>query len=213
MKRGILLMSLALAVAAAPVFALGPVDGEAIVFWWDSDLKDDATGVSTKDSAGDLGIQAELWAFEKWGVKGGIYRSNTDRYDGRFDNIDVLYKLISPTEKTYFAVGAGLKRAELIGESTQGLHITALGHLGFAGIVYVYGQIGLTPELKRFGGLDDPDGKDLEIGVGVEPLPFLSLRAAYHFERVDTGRGNLPLPKGDVQFEDKGFLVGAGIHW
>jgi hypothetical protein len=203
-------VSMAMLASASPARALGPVDGEAGIFWWANDFEG---SLSNGDiDAGALGGYGELWLGERWGMRGSLYRSDLE--DVGLDSsdhiaIDLKRRFLSATDNTFFALGLGWEDIDLeSGESTSGARLMAEGRVGLAGAVYFYGQTAWIPDLDDVAGRTDIDGREYEIGVVFDPLPFLSLRAGYRRFRLDFDDAT-----GSDSQETKGFLLGAGVHW
>ena len=90
------------AFAAVPAVALGPIDGEVGAVWWANDF-DSTGGASTLTADGDApGFRAELWVYNKYGVRAGLYTSdlddvNTENSD--YMSVDLLWRPISSRER------------------------------------------------------------------------------------------------------------------
>lgn len=192
--------------APLPSHALGPVDGELGLLYWN-----DSVSGSLFDGELDLGtggLYGELWLANKWGVSGRYYRSD---FEGtRFDSskhfyLDAKRRFLSATDNTYFAIGFGFENFDLSsGGSSSGLRLVADGRLGLAGIVYFYGLAAWIPELESFADLDDIDAKELEFGLAADPLPFATLKLGYRQYDIDHNLGST---------ESDGLIFSAGFHW
>ncbi|MEA3291983.1 MAG: hypothetical protein U9Q71_06765 [Pseudomonadota bacterium] len=192
--------------------ALGPVDGEVGLQWWntqfDADILDGELDVGTWSGFG------ELWLDQKWGLRGAFYQSDLEHEDldneQRF-NIDLKRRLLSPTDNTFLALGAGWESIDLSsGGRSDGVRLVLEGRVGLAGFVYLYGQNAWIPWLSESDGLSDLSGNEFEVGIGFEPLPFLSLRAGYRDFRLDY---DYDTRDGSESSRSKGLLLGAGVHW
>jgi hypothetical protein len=199
--------------------ALGPIDGEAGVVYWDSETDVSLLSGTTTDDTSGAGLHAEVWLLERWGFRGAAYDSEGDSGQStgglRYINAELNYKFFKPTENTFLAAGLGWKRVEFgdaDGGSTTdvgGVRASIHGRFGFAGFIYVYGQAGWTPSMSDVRGSDDFESQDAEVGISFEPAPFLSVRAGYRMEKLDF----TVIETGDASVESDGFFVGAGVHW
>ena len=217
--RSLVLAGLALltaALAPTPAHALGPVDGEATLVYWDSDTE---VG-STSASSSNVGGRAELWFFEKLGVSAALYRpEGDDALDGadfEYLNLDVKWRLHSPTENNFIAFGAGWQQVDLSGSTaadTSGPRLVVEGRVARAGVFYAYGRGAWLPDLDDWEvagvPLTDGEGKEIEIGLQVKPAPFVQLFAGWRMHE-DTFEGPLG---NDLDFQHDGFLLGAGVNW
>ena len=78
-KLWILVATVALVGAGGAIEAAGPVDGEIGAIYWNSEF--DSSGVAALASdAGSPGFRAQLWLFNKYGVKAGMYRTDLDDF-------------------------------------------------------------------------------------------------------------------------------------
>ena len=218
--RTLRLLALATVLAAAPhvpAWALGPVDGEVTVLYWNSDT--DAFGASESSSA--VGGRAELWFIKKLGVSAGIYRPEPDgSLDGlEFDykNLDVKWRLISPTENNFLAVGAGWQLVDIdfggFDTDTSGLRLVAEGRVGLVNILYLYGRAAYLPSLDDLDTglitLTDGKGKEFEFGLQLKPMPFIQFFAGFR-----SHEDNFEGPFGaDVDFKHDGIVAGAGVNF
>ncbi len=232
MKRNAFGLFFLCAPGGAPALAVGPIDGEVGAVWWANEFQ--STGGSTAISGdGDApGYRAELWLFKKYGVRAGQFSS--DLGDLSMDNadylsVDVMWKVFSPTENNYFAVGAGWQDMDLasvgLDGNTSGARLTADGRVAAAGLVYFYGHASSLPSLDDAdatiaadGTFEDLSGFETEVGVSVKLAPFVSLRGGYRTQTVDfTRTGFVPLPgqpatvSGEV--ESDGFLAGLTFRF
>jgi hypothetical protein len=196
---------------AAP--AAGPVDGEATVNWWANDFDADVAGGDV--DAGAFGGQVQLWWNEKWGLQGSLYRSDLADSGGGNDidylSLDLKQRLLSFTEHNYLAAGVGYERLDMSANgNTQGLRLLVEGRLGLAGAVYAYGHTAWIPVFEDTDSREDLDALEFEAGIGVSPLPFVTLSAGWRKFALDftdsaTDSGRSTSSSGPV-FE-------AGVKW
>jgi len=218
-----------LGLASAPALAMGPVDGEVGAVWWASDF-DVSSGASA--DAGAPGFRAEVWLFQRWGVRAERYSSDLDEFDGRdsdYTSVDFRWRAFSPSENNYFAIGVGWQRMDLatigLDGDTSGARLGAEGRISLGGLVYLYGQGSYLPSLDDapavdplMGYFENLDGYELEAGVSWKMAPFVSLRAGYRAQTVNfTLTGFEPIPDGpteiDGETESTGFLAGLSFRF
>ncbi|MEE9447483.1 MAG: hypothetical protein V3V09_05960 [Arenicellales bacterium] len=192
--------------------ALGPMDGEASINWWGNAFSGNPFN-GTLD-AGTLNLRGAGWWDKKWGISAGANLSDIDTADfedPRRFNLDIKRRLISPTDNTFIAAGLGWESLNLAtGESSSGLRLSLEGRFGLAGIAAIYGESVWMPSLSAVDQREDLSGIEFETGVVFNPLPFVSVRAAYRHFKLDYRLSN---EDGNGQSTAKGFLIGTGIHW
>jgi hypothetical protein len=212
-----------LAAHAAPALALGPVKVEAVAAWWHNDLKLEAPGGSSSESAGAPSLRAAVY-IRHFGVQAAQYRSNADSADATYTSADFVWRPLSLTSNSFLAIGAGYQRFEVEQDGTKssatGARLVAEGRLAFTGLIYAYGEAAWAP---RLGSMDVGLGRDLrdvtsreyEAGVGITPFPFLRVRLGYRDARV---RGDLPgvgssIPAGQATLGSKGPILGVAVNF
>ena len=191
--------------------AAGPIDGEAAVVYWMSDGTALGDGGPELDS-GAISGTAELWLFDRWGARAGIYQAEFADFDEdvQYGSLDVMAKVFELTRNNYLALGVGWEDIELRSAETSGLRIVAEGRVGFASMVYGYGQAAYLPKLDEFPGFEDVNGTEFDLGVAVEPMPFLTIRAGYRNTTIDYKE---TLFSQDIESEAKGYHLGLGFHF
>ena len=88
--------------------------------------------------------------------------------------------------------------------------MSASGWAFLAGVVSVYGDAGWSPNLKHLGTRQDVSTISVETGLVIEPMPFISLRAAYRYHLTDYTDSVTGHDRREVT--DR-FLFGGGIRW
>lgn len=213
---------LVVALAVLPAAAMGPVDGEVGLDYWvsETEVASGASGI-TEDSASP-GIRAELWFFNKLGVSGSMYEPQPegalDGSDTEYLNLDIKYRLISPTDKTFLAVGGGWESVDFGATDTSGPRIVVEGRVGFAGLAYAYGRGAYLPVLEDFGDAatveaQDGTGREVELGVAVEPSPFFSVWAGYRTQNFEFDQFVGGVAAGELTVDNDGFVAGVGFHF
>lgn len=206
MKTKLVVLALAvLVVSTTGAMALGPVDVEVGAYWWENDLDfaQDSSG------AGAPGFRAELWLANRWGLRGSSFKSDPDEGDEvDYRSVDLLARLISPTENSYLAVGAGWETIDTGAGDTSGVRLAAEGRVGIVGVVYAYGQAAYFPDLDDVANAEDLKGKEFEVGLGVNPVPFLHLRGGYRKTEIDYTAGG-----DDDSFSSDGFYAGVALKF
>lgn len=193
--------------------AAGPLDGQATVNWWANDF--DADVGDAEVDAGAVGGEVQLWWDERWGLAGALYRSDpadtTGDNDTDYLSLDFKQRLFSATEHNYLAAGIGYERLDMSDDGrAQGLRLLVEGRVGIAGAVYAYGETAWIPVLEDTDTRENLDALELEAGIGVSPLPFITLNAGWRkfaldFTDTATNSGRSTSSSGPV-FE-------AGIKW
>ena len=204
MKNTYLGLLLCAMLAPVSAYSLGPVDAELGVVYWAHDV--DSSDLGNASADGD-GAYAELWFANSWGLNGEYFTSDPDlpgMADSSSLSIDVMRRILSPTENNFVALGAGWQDTELTGGgSGEGLRLVAEGRAG-VGVLFVYGQAAWMPELGDAGIRKDLSATEIEFGVSFTPFPFLNLRAGYRSFETDF--------RGGSQSSD-GYLIGGAIHF
>ncbi len=210
-----------------PAHALGPVDGEIGAVWWNNEYAVSTAGASASENAAAPGFLAELWLFQRFGLRASMYNSDLGDVgveSSDYLSADLLWRVFSPTQNNFLALGAGWTDMDLatigLDGSTSGPRLTLDGRVGIIGVLYFYGQGSYMPALKDapatdpgLGRFEELEGTELELGLSWKMLPVISLRAGYRTQSVDFLRtGFTPLPgqggQMDGQVESDGFLVG-----
>lgn len=223
--------ALLFALATGGAHAMGPVDGEIGAVYWANDF--DSKGVASFSSGANApGFRAELWLFERYGLRAGQYRSDLDDYGTEtadYTSLDFMWRAFSPTENNFFALGLGWQEMDLgtIGLSgdTSGARISAEGRVSVAALVYLYAQGSYLPSMDDadavvagLGRFEDVSGHEYELGVSWKMAPFVSLRAGYRSNNVEfTQTGLDPLlgfgAEMDGEVESGGFLGGLSLRF
>ncbi|MDH3626840.1 MAG: hypothetical protein OES25_04200 [Acidobacteriota bacterium] len=233
MKRNVMtILALWVAIAVTPALAAGPIDGEIGAIWWANDFETTGGSTVVSGDAGAPGYRAEVWLFEDYGLRAGQYRSSLGDFsfdDAESVSVDFLWRVLSPTENNFLAVGAGWQDMDLatvgLAGDTSGARLTAEGRAAAAGFVYVYGQVSYLPSLADAdatiitdGTFEDLSGIETEVGASFKLAPFVSLRAGYRSQTIDfTRTGFVPLPgqptSVDGEIESSGFLAGLTVRF
>ncbi len=194
---------------AAPAQALGPVDGEVgLTVWGVGDYSNSSFNTPL------LGAYGELWLNERWGLRGSLYRINEETVSQASDEqtfIDLKYRLLSASSNTFLALGLGWDYERFGGEgSLSAPRLMAEGRLDPLGFLRPYVEAGWTPSLGDLGARRDLSTVAVEVGLVLDPFPFVDLRLAWRYhitEYVGTVTGS------KASESHYGVLVGAGFHW
>ncbi len=190
--------------------ALGPLDGEATVEWWNTEFKGNPFDGSL--DAGTVSFRGQAWWDQKWGIEGGIKLSDTGNSqleDQQRFSLDLKRRLFSPTDNTYLAAGVGWEEFDLeSGDSTSGIRLSLRGQIGLVGIASLYGQSTWLPSLQDTSSFTSVSGTEFETGIVIEPLPFISLKAGYRRFKLD-----YDFSGASEGSSASGFILGTGIHW
>jgi opacity protein-like surface antigen len=231
-KLWILGASLVFASSATSVQAAGPIDGEIGAIYWNSEF--DSSGVAALASdSGSPGFRAQLWLFNKYGVKAGMYRTDLDDFGSietsNYTSVDVMWRPLSPTQNNYLAVGLGWQEMDLhtigLQGDTSGVRLNVDGRVGLGKIIFAYGEASYLPKLSDaaastpgFGQFESMSGYEYELGVSVKPFPFIQVRAGYRMHSVDFDQIGLdPLLGFGAQMkgtaESSGILAGLTFNF
>lgn len=154
------------------------------------------------------------WLGDKWQGQGSLY--NTKSLDvGIADSsqwsVDITRRLLTAKKNTYLAMGLGWNDvATTAGEKSFGMRFVATGRVGIYGPAYIFGQASLSPWMTSVGQLVNPFGKEIELGLAVDPLPSMSLRAGYRGYWLDSAES---LSDPGLRSQTDGFFIGGGLRW
>lgn len=209
-----LVLPLAFSLSSSPTRALGPVDVEVTALYW---MSDSELGGVSEDSKGP-GVRGELW-IKRLGFAAHSYKLDPDTlFDGESltsTAADVKFRLISVAENSFLAAGVGYGTMDLSGPGsgeTSGLRLVAEGRIGLVGILYGYGRAAYLPSLDDWevegATLTDGDGREVELGVMVQPFPFLQLFGGYR-----NAEASFDLAGAAVDLKSDGIVVGVGVKF
>lgn len=196
---------------ALPARALGPIDGEAGMLTWVVDT-DNYTDASIDTAS--IGGYAELWLDQRWGFRTALYRVSEDAVSMAPDEqtvVDLKYRLVSPTDNTYVALGLGWEQDRFGTEGdTSAARVLIDSRIGVLGALYLYGEAGWAPQMGDLGLREDLSSISVETGLVLDPLPFVSLRLAWRYHITDyTGS----ITGTSMRETSYGVILGGGIHW
>lgn len=214
-------IAFALAIAAPAVAA---VDGEVELRYWNNEVEIGGDAGGDMDSAPGAGLRVEIVLIKRLALAGEYFKlvGEGDLEETEFTQgtLDAKWRIIAPSRNTFFAVGLGYLNYEVDSEGekfdTSAYRIMVDGRFGFIKILYVYGRLAYLPSISDltvdgFTFAEGDTGYDVEVGLGIEPIPILSLWVGYRAEKFDfkePGGGS-----GRLSFESSGAFFGAGIHF
>jgi len=182
----------------SPAFAAGPVEGEVGAVWWMNEYEVSGTETPTSEDAASAGLRAELWLFNKYGMRAQRHGSDLEDSgaESTYTSVDVMWKAIAPTDSNYFAAGLGWQQMSLesigLNGDTSGVRVSVEGRVGIGRMLYAYGQGAYLPSLDdvQSSNLESPNLTDLsamevELGVSWTMIPTVSLRAGYRATSTD----------------------------
>jgi len=185
-------------------------DQDQVLYGWPS-----ATLSSTSSFAMPSQLNlGEGWLNDKWSGQSSSYQANgleKGLVDASQWTLDIKRRLLSSTENTYLAMGLGWNDIAISeGESSSGVRFVAEGRVGIYGPAYLFGQAAFSPWMSNIGNQIDPLGKELDLGLAVDPLPSMSFRAGYRGYWLDSAE---PSDESTIRRQVDGFYIGGGIHW
>jgi len=159
-------------------------------------------------------IPDQKWLNDKWSGQSSLHQTNgfdKGRNGSSQWTMDIKRLLLSATENTYLAMGLGWNDLTVTnGESSSGMRFVAEGRVGIFGPAYLFGQAALSPWMSDLGNNIDPYGKELELGLAVDPVPSLSFRAGYRSYWLDSADSSADP---SIRRHTDGFYLGGGVHW
>ena len=171
-----------------------------------------STASAFDDSSQDLDLSG--WLNDKWSGHSSIHqtnRLNKSPAETSQWTVDIKRRLLSGAENTYLAMGLGWNDLQLTEtESSSGMRFVAEGRVGIYGVAYLFGQAAFSPWMSNIESNIDPFGKELEIGLAVDPLPSMSFRAGYRgywLDSIDSAA------ESTIRRQADGFYIGGGINW
>ena len=187
----------------------------------DRDLDQALLGWSstTQSSTGSIAMPSQInlsegWLNDKWSGQRSIYQAKgleKGLADASQWSLEIKRRLLSSTENTYLAMGLGWNDIAITeGESSSGMRFVAEGRVGIYGPAYVFGQAAYSPWMSNIGSQIDPFGKELDLGLAVDPLPSMSFRAGYRGYWLDSAESS---DESSIRRQVDGFYIGGGIHW
>ncbi len=217
MKRNVwMIMALTAVFLLVPnaAMALGPVDVEGRVMYWQGDTEIDG---ETADMDG-YGAEFDLWFTNKLGVTAAFWpvegKDLAAGFEKDYMSLDVKWRLFSPTEHNYLAVGVGYQDIDLTtpGESfdSSGFRVVVEGNVGLVGILQGYGTLAYMPSMDALDDVfDDGNGMEYEFGVQIK-FAVMGIYAGYrsHDVEFDFSDGS-----GSVKLKDDGFVAGVGFEF
>lgn len=190
---------------------LGPVDGEIGISFWNNEF--DADFSEGKIDAGSLMLHGEVWLGDKWGIKGAWFDSDLESQEFSDQSrlqIEARRRVLSVADNSFIALGGGIERIDLVnGSNSSGLRISAEGRMG-VGPAFFYGSAAWVPQLQDAGNFRDISASEVDAGIHLTLIPFVSLRLGYlvyDLDYDDTASGR------SSGSRTSGFYLGAGLHW
>lgn len=224
MKSSLKLMAAGLLALLLAAPAAAAVDGEVELRYWANDTELDIGTDSESAGMPGAGLRAEIAVFKRLAFAGEYQKmSGEDRLEDweiTTTQLDAKWRIIAPTENTFFALGVGYENfgLEVEGESVDSSSFRAIadGRFGFVGILYVYGRLAYLPSLSdlELDGetlAEGDTGLDLDIGLGIEPLPILTIWVGYRTQSFNFK--NLEGSPADFNFQNSGAYLGVGVHF
>lgn len=168
------------------------------------------------DSAGyadATGSGAHQWWNRAWGLQGDIVLPETSlqsRDQSQPASLNLEHRLLSTPGNTVISAGIGVQSIYLARhDSRNSLSLSLNGKMGIGKGVTLYGESAWLPGLLETDGVDTLSSLEFETGVMLNPLPNLSIQAAYRRYNLDyTLTGGVA-----DHATSQGFFLGTGLHW
>lgn len=190
----------------SPTYALEPAKTGIDLYTW-------SPGSLSTNSYASFGYSAQDWWNQPWGTGDTINLAdlNTEpRHTFHPTNLDFRQRLLSTPRNTMVDAGVGIKTIGFgQNDFRDGLRLSVGGRMGFGNLFTLYGESAWMPGLIESNGFDSMSGLEFETGVMLNPLPYLSFRAAYRRLDLDYRLTDSE----DEHSYTEGIIVGTGIHW
>lgn len=202
-------------VMPSAALAVGPVDVDAKVMYWLGEL--DIDGES--DDMDGAGLDLDLWFTDKLGATLLYYPTSgsgmLDGVDMDYMSLDLKWKVYSPSEGNYVAVGAGYQDSELSDDfeslDTSGFRVFVDGAVGFNDFIQGYASYVFLPSLDSIqeGFVDDGDGSEYEAGLRftVSKVDIYAGYRAHNMSFDIVGGGPT------IDIDNDGFVAGVGFRF
>ena len=155
----------------------------------------------------------KTWIGDKWGVRGSWFDSDLEGEafsDQSRLSLVLRRRLISVSDNNFIAVGGGFEHIELEnGDSSDGLRVSLEGRFGLPGSVFLFGRAAWIPILEDAGNFEDVSATEVDAGIHITPIPFVSLRLGYLKYELDYD----DVSSQSTGSKTSGFYLGAGFHW
>jgi hypothetical protein len=195
----------------APIYAFEPTDTRIDLFTWRLGAPSDITGQTSRQTMFDSGVRD--WWNQPWGTRDTISLTDisaASRNEPYSANLNLKQRLLSAPHNTIVDAGVGIKTIGFgRNDKRDGLRLSLGGQIGIGNFVTLYGESAWMPGLIESKGFESLTGLEFESGVVLNPLPYLSIRAAYRRLNLDY---TLTGGAGD-HLTTEGIVIGTGIHW
>jgi hypothetical protein len=211
MNKRILAVGMGLLAAAAlstrPAKAIGPVDVEVGAGYWDADTEI----VNVSESAAAPALFGNVWMKNALGFGVSRYEAvpegTLDGADTEYTAVDAKWRFMNATRNNFVAVGAGIEQVGVVDDNTVAPRVLVEGRASVK-MVYFFGKAAYLPTMGSMNiegaEYDGKTGTEFEAGVGVHPIPLLSINLSYKANSVD-----LESPIfGSVTIDNKGPMLG-----
>lgn len=204
-------------VLSAPVFALGPIDGELTFNYWDAELT--AAGGASDNTVETGFVHADLWFFDNFGLQGEWIDKDVN-FDLSNESANVIstrknlllrYRLASFSDNNFIALGGGVEELEFKESgSVIGPKIDAQWRVGLPLNIYAYARAAIVPSYEDTQFLDNLSSFEYEAALNITPFPLMNLRAGYRAFKLDfDGKAQNAGDGNDFQ----GLFIGVGVHF
>ncbi len=195
----------------APIYALEPTDTRIDLFTWNLGAPSGITDQTGRLTMFGSGVRD--WWNQPWGARDTISLTNINaesRNEPYSVNLNMKQRLLSTPRNTFVDAGVGIKTIGFgRNDRRDGLRLSLGGRIGIGSFITLYGESAWMPGLIESKGFESLTGLEFESGVVLNPLPYLSIRAAYRRLNLDY---TLTDGAGD-HLTTEGIVIGTGIHW
>ena len=207
----VLLSLIGLIITGPKSQALENFEVEAGGYW---SLVDTVDLLDPRIETNALGAYGAIWWNRTWGLRAALHRipaHHVDKAPNDQLQVDFQYRLQSEVSDSYLSAGLGWEKNRFSSQgSLSGLRLSASGRAFLAGVVSVYSNAGWSPNLKHLDTRQNLSTISVETGLVMEPMPFISLRAAYRYHLTNYTDSTTGHDRREVT---DGFHFGGGFHW
>jgi hypothetical protein len=183
------------------------VDIELGAMYWDADTEI----VDVSESASAPALFGNVWLKNALGFGISRYEAtpggSLDGADSDFTSVDAKWRFLNATRNNFVAVGLGAEQLGIVDDSTIAPRLVVEGRVSVK-MVYFFGKGAYLPSIGEMTiegiPVNGKTGMELEAGVGVHPIPLMSINLSYKSNQIDLEDENL----GEVTIDNTGPMLG-----